>query len=178
MGALIQERMLLLRGEYISFRLVNNPGHLRVSTGHSTFFLETCFSWRDLEILTDGERLKHEAGWTNSYSKISLLVLSADWLGPLVEFICCADCGSCLGQVTFIECMFIFTKCISHLHGCLFLHSHQSGWSSWHPSWPWLWFSQFASLSTAEEGKGMLLRASDLEGHHLNLDSMSLLLRA
>lgn len=73
-----------------------------------------------MEILTDGERLKQEAGWTNSCSKISLLVLSAYWLGHSVEFICSADCDSCLGQVSFIKCMFIFTKCISQLHGCLF----------------------------------------------------------
>lgn len=169
--------MFLLREEYISFVWLITTPRASTSLNRSYIFLETCFSRWDLGILTDGKRLTQGAGWTNSCSKISLLILSAYWLGHLVKFICSADCGSCLGQVSFIKCMFIFTKYISQGHGCLFLHSHQNGWSSWRPSWPWLWFSQFASRSTAEEGKGMLLRASDLEEHHLNLGCMSLLLR-
>lgn len=123
--------------------------------------LETCFPWRDLEVPTDDERLKQEAGWTNTYRKIAFPVLFASWLGHLVRLICSAHCGSCLDQVSFVKCVFVVTKRISQFHGCLFLCLYQNGWSSWHPSWPWLWFSQFALLSTVEEGKGVLLRDFD-----------------
>lgn len=64
--------MFLLREEYISFVWLITTPRASTSLNRSYIFLETCFSWWDLGILTDGKRLTQGAGWTNSCSKISL----------------------------------------------------------------------------------------------------------
>ena len=66
------------------------------------------------------------------------------WLDPCVE----------------LTLALVWTRSVYKVHSpssCMSLASHQNGWSSWHLSWPWLWFSRFALLLTVGEGKVMLL---------------------
>lgn len=112
--------------------------------------MKTSFCKRDLKILPDDKRLIQEVYWTSAYSKTALTYMLAG-LFSQTPLPCCLWS---LGQAISAGRFFILQRFFLKFTRCLVIHSHQNGWSSWHPSWPWPWFLLFASQSIVGEGKG------------------------
>lgn len=104
-------------------------------------------------------------------------VFSAYWLGHLVGLIHSADCDSCLDQVSFIKCIFVFTTRISQVHGVFWFPHTRMADHLVIPPGPGFDSRSLHRGQQSKEVRRCSLEPSTLKENLLNSGSMSLVLR-